>query len=210
MIIYRSAENLKKERALQDVETVKINLEIQRNINLAGSFYRERIEDMALFANDLRESAPEGSYVVLHHRPEIIFSLESEDYRVEIFMSDNCWRFKVNGSVHYELPEGDKFGPTRALKKLWDVVIPKLPEGFIIRGVASSNDRPEEAAIRNIGRKKLGFSDPQANDEVYGIIRNGALTPLTLDDFLSLTKKVPGLLMQKFSTRKINWSDVVG
>jgi hypothetical protein len=120
-------------------------------------------------------------------------------------MSDNCWRFKVNGSVHYELETEDKLGPTRSLKKLWDIVIPRLPENFIIRGVADPNDPPAEAEARNIGRKKLGFGDPQANGEVYGIVKEGKLNPLTLDEFLTLTGATPDFLTQKFSVRKTNW-----
>jgi hypothetical protein len=196
MIPLRSAETQRKEFDLQSEQTVRINLELQKHLDYPGSDYRARVEDMAVFANVLREWAPEGTTVLLHARPEIILTTETEDYSVAVFMSDNCWRFKVNGSVHYELESEDKLGPTRSLKKLWDMVIPRLPENFIIRGVADPNDPPAEAEARNIGRKKLGFSDPQASGEVYGIVREGKLNPLTLDEFLTLTGITPDYLTQ--------------
>jgi hypothetical protein len=205
MFSLRSAETQKKEFDLQAEQTVRINLELQKHLDYPDSNYRSRVEDMAVFANVLREWAPADTTVLLHARPEIILSTDTEDYSVAVFMSDNCWRFKVNGSVHYELETEDKLGPTRALKKLWDSVIPRLPENFIIRGVADPNDPPAEAEARNIGRKKLGFSDPQANREVYGIVREGKVNPLTLDEFLTLTGTTPDYLTQKFSVRKINW-----
>jgi hypothetical protein len=205
MIPLRSAETQRKEFDLQSEQTVLINLELQKHLDYPGSDYRARVEDMAVFANVLREWAPADTTVLLHARPEIILTTETEDYSVAVFMSDNCWRFKVNGSVHYELEQEDKLGPSRSLKKLWDMVIPRLPENFIVRGVADPNDPPAEAEARNAIRRKLGFSDPQGNKEVYGIVREGKLNPLTLDEFLTLTGITPDYLTQKFSVRKTNW-----
>ena len=208
MVSFRTAETQRKEFDLQSVQTTKINLEIQRYASIPENDYRSRLEDIAMFANVLREVAPVDSLVVLHYAPEIIFTTETEDFSVNVYMSANMWRFKVNGSTHYELAEEDKLGPTRALKKLWDVTIPRLPEGFIIRGNTSTNDPEDEARARNIGRQRLGFSDIQANGEVYGIVREGKLVPLSLDEFLILTGIVPAQLSQKFSVRKIDWRGV--
>jgi hypothetical protein len=114
----------------------------------------------------------------------------------------------VNGSVHYELEEADKFAPSRALKKMWDIVIPLLPEGYIVHGNADPNDPPEEAKIRNAMRMRLGFSDIQSSGDVFGIVREGKLEPLTLDEFLALTDTSPFLLRQKFSVRRMDWVGV--
>jgi hypothetical protein len=54
-------------------------------------------------------------------------------------------------------------------------------------------------------RMRLGFSDIQASGDVFGIVREGKLNPLTLDEFLTLTGETPMQLKQKFSVRKINW-----
>jgi hypothetical protein len=202
MIPLRSAETQKKEYDLQAVQTTKINLELQKDTD---GDYRERIEDAAVFANVLREVAPENSLIVLHYAPEVIFTTETEDFTSSIYMNGNMWRFKVNGSVHYELEEADKLAPGRALKKMWDLVIPRLPEGYIVHGNADPNDPPEEAKIRNAMRMRLGFSDVQASGDVFGIVKEGKLNPLTLDDFLALTGASPFSLKQKFSVRKINW-----
>jgi len=202
MIPLRSAETQKKEYDLQAVQTTKINLELQKDTD---GDYRARIEDAAVFANVLREVAPENSLIVLHYAPEVIFTTETEDFTSSIYMNGNMWRFKVNGSVHYELEEADKLAPGRALKKMWDLVIPRLPEGYIVHGNADPNDPPEEARIRNAMRMRLGFSDIQASGDVFGIVREGKLNPLTLDEFLALTGASPFSLKQKFSVRKINW-----
>ena len=205
MIPLRSAETQKKEFDLQAVQTTKINLELQKYANLPDSDYRGRLEDAAVFANVLRDVAPEDALIVLHYAPEISFSIETEEFTSSVHMNANMWRFKVNGSAHYELENADKFAPSRALKKIWDLIIPRLPENFIVRGGTDPNDPPEEAKTRNIVRMKLGFSDIQANGEVFGIVKEGRLTPLTLEEFLTLTGKTPIELSQKFSVRKINW-----
>ena len=203
MVSSRSPETLQKEFDLQSAETVKMNLKIQQELDFPESTYRERLEDAAVFANNLRKSAPKDSLVILQNRPVVSFSLEAEDYRVELAMTDNCWWYKVNDTV--DETTGDKFGPSRALKSLWDVTIAALPEGFIIRGVISSATPDEVYETRDTIRQGLGLSEVQANGEVYGIIRDHAVLPLSLDEFLSLTGKVPAMLEQKFSVRTINW-----
>jgi hypothetical protein len=205
MIPLRSAETQKKEFDLQAVQTTKINLELQKHVDSPDSNYRERLEDAAMFANVLRGVAPENSMVVLHYAPEVIFTTETEEFSCSIYMNGNMWRFKVNGSVHYELENEDKIAPSRALKKMWDIVIPRLPEGYIVHGNADPNDPPEEAKTRNAVRMKLGFSDVQASRDVFGVVREGKLNPLTLDEFLALTGAEPMTLNQKFSVRKIDW-----
>ena len=208
MIPLRSAETQKKEFDLQAVQTTKINLELQKHADNPDSSYREHLEDAAVFANVLRSVAPENSLVVLHYAPEIIFTTETEDFTCGIYMNGNMWRFKVNGSVHYELDDAEKLAPGRALKKMWDTIIPRLPEGYIVHGNADPNDPPEEAKIRNAMRMRLGFSDVQASGDVFGIVREGRLCPLTLDEFLALTGEEPFSLKQKFSVRKINWPGI--
>jgi len=88
------------------------------------------------------------------------------------------------------------------------MIIPRLPEGYIVHGNADPNDPPEEAKIRNAMRMRLGFSDVQASGDVFGIVREGRLCPLTLDEFLALTGEEPSSLKQKFSVRKINWPGI--
>ena len=205
MFPLRSAETQKKEFDLQAVQTTKINLELQKYADNSDSDYKERIQDAAVFANVLREVAPENSLVVLHYAPEVIFTIETEEFNSSIYMNGNMWRFKVNGSVHYELEEADKLAPARALKKMWDIIIPNLPEGYIVHGNADPNDPPEEAKIRNAMRMRLGFSDVQLSGDVFGIVKEGKLNPLTLEEFLALTGAEPFSLKQKFSVRKINW-----
>ena len=205
MFPLRSAETQKKEFDLQAVQTTKINLELQKYADSSNSDYKERIQDAAVFANVLREVAPENSLVVLHYAPEVIFTIETEEFNSSIYMNGNMWRFKVNGSVHYELEEADKLAPARALKKMWDIIIPNLPEGYIVHGNADPNDPPEEAKIRNAMRMRLGFSDIQPSGDVFGIVKEGKLNPLTLEEFLALTGAEPFSLKQKFSVRKINW-----
>lgn len=203
MVSFRSPETLQKEFDLQAVETVKMNLKIQQELDFPESTYRGQLEDAAVFANNLRKSAPKGSLVVLQNRPVVSFKIETEEYNVELAMTGNCWWYKVNETV--DETTGDKFGPARALKSLWDVAIAALPEEFIIRGVISSTTPDEVYESRDSIRQGLGLSKVQSNGEVYGIVRNHVVTPLGLDEFLSLTGKVPAVLSQKFSVRTINW-----
>ena len=91
MIPLRSAETQKKEYDLQAVQTTKINLELQKDTD---GDYRERIEDAAVFANVLREVAPENSLIVLHYAPEVIFTTETEDFTSGIYMNGNMWTLR--------------------------------------------------------------------------------------------------------------------
>ena len=202
MVSSRSQETLQKEYDLQADYTTRINLELQRN---SIPNYRETLEDYAVFANVLRKVAPEKTLVLLHPRPEVILQAESEGYEVTLFMSGRIWLFKVNKSVHYVLPPELATGAGLLLKRMWDAAIPCLPEGFIIRGKIDRRDPKEETEARTKIQQSLGFSLPQVDDFVYGIIRDKKLQPITLEEVIALTGEVPDHLNQKFNVRKINW-----
>jgi hypothetical protein len=198
----RSQETVQKEHDLQALYTKRINLAIESG---GDPGYGEKLQDFAVFANVLRKNAPENCMVVLHERPEILLISEGSDYEVTLYINSKMWRFKVNGSVHYVLPEEQTFGATRALKKMWDCAISQLPENFIIRGKIDRNDPEEETVARTKLQQTLGFSFPQIDDSVYGIVRDKKLHPLTLEEFRTLTEITPDHLSQKFDVRKINW-----
>ena len=198
----RSQETLQKEYDLQADYTTRINLRLQED---DSPEYRESLEDAAVFANVLRKYVPANTLVILHPRPEIILIGEGEDYKVTLHLTPSCWRFKVNDSVHYTLDSEYKIGPSRMLKRLWDVVIGNLPENYIVRGVVDPNDPAEETEARTKVQQGLGFGLPQINNQVYGVVRDKKLCPLTLDEFKSLTGETPESLQQKFNVRTINW-----
>jgi hypothetical protein len=202
MASLRSQETLQKEYDLQAEYTTRINLELQR-----GSIpnYKETLEDYAVFANVLRKVAPEKTLVLLHPRPEIILQAESEGYEVSLFISGRIWLFKVNKSVHYILPPELAAGAGLLLKRMWDATIPCLPEGFIIRGKIDRRDPKEETEARTKIQQNLGFSLPQIDDFVYGVVRDKKLHPITLEEVITLTGEVPDHLDQKFNVRKIDW-----
>lgn len=202
MASVRSQETVQKEHDLQALYTKRINLAIESGVN---PDYNEQLQDFAVFANVLRDNAPENCMVILHDRPEIILTVENDDYQVALYVNDRMWRFKVNNSVHYVLPEDQTFGATRSLKKMWDCVISQLPENFIVRGKVDPRDPEEETVARTKIQQSLGFSFPQADDSVYGIVRDKKLHPLTLEEFKTLTQIPPDHLSQKFNVRKINW-----
>lgn len=205
MVTPRSPETLKKEHELQAEYTTRMNLILQES---GEGDYRLALEDAAMFANTLRKYVPEPTLVILHDRPEIILTAEGEGYKVSLFINGKCWRFKVNDSVNYTLDDGEKVGPTRMLKKIWDVVIENLPENFIVKGVVDPRDPKEEFDARTALQKGLGFGPPQPTNEVYGVVRNKKLNPLTLEEFSALTKLSPNELDQKFNVRKIDWPGV--
>ena len=205
MTSLRSQETLQKEYDLQAEYTTRINLALSED---PGPEYRETLEDVAVFANVLRKHAPEGTLVITHPRPEVIFMGEGDGYKVSLYMTPNCWRFKVNESVHYELDTEHKIGPSRMLKKIWDVVISNLPENYIVRGVVDPKDPAEETEARTKIQQGLGFGLPQINNQVYGVVRDKKLHPLTLEEFNTLTGETADSLHQKFNVRSINWPGV--
>lgn len=198
----RSQETLQKEYDLQADYTTRINLRLQGD---ESPEYREALEDAAVFANVLRKYAPANTLIILHERPEIILIGESEDYKVTLHLGPSCWRFKVNESVHYTLDSEYKIGPSRMLKKMWDLVISNLPENYIVRGVVDPNDPAEETEARTKVQQGLGFGLPQINNQVYGVVRGKKLHPLTLEEFQTLTGETPDFLFQKFNVRTIKW-----
>lgn len=202
MFSIRSHETLQKERELQDRHTVLMNLEIQRR---GDDTYRRTLEDAAVFANFLRADLPDKVTVVLHERPKIIIEGEGNGYTVSIYLTRNCGWFKVNGSTHMELEGSEIVGPGRLLLILKKILVDKLPENYILRGILDPNDPEEETATRSALEQKLGWGSIQPNGEVYGVVQNKTIKPLTLDQFLELTKITPRDLDQDFSVKKINW-----
>lgn len=202
MTSLRSLETIQREHDLQAVYTTRINVELRAN---PSPEYKQTLEDYAVFANVLRKVAPEKTMVLLHPRPEVILQAEGEGYEVSLYISGRIWLFKVNKSVHYILPAELATGAGLLLKRMWDAVIPCLPENFIIRGVVDPKDPEEETEARTKIQQRLGFCLPQVDNSVYGIVRNGALEPISLEEVIELTGGVPDVLDQKFNVRKINW-----
>lgn len=202
MASFRSAETIQKERELQAEHTVRINGRLQE---AEDPTYRETLNDLEVFANVLRKYVPDTAIVLLHERPEIILIAETEKYKVSLFVNGRCWRFKVNDSVRYSPEDVDKFGPSRMLKKIWDVVLDNLPENFIIKGIMDTKGPEEEIATRTRMLMGLGFGPPQDKNHLYGIVKNKTLNPLTLEEFSELTQISTEGLSQKFNVRSITW-----
>jgi len=201
MAPFRSQETLQKEYDLQAPYTVKMNLNLQNHPNVQE--YRSKLEDAAVFANQIREVVEGETYVLLTTEGRIWIYGHGEDYKVSLWIDGNCWGFEINDTTYYELNDTDKIGPSRAIKQIWDVVIPLLPENFIIRGIINPEYPGHEDRIALLQR--LGFSELQANNEIYSIKTGGQLAPLALDRFLELTKTTPHSLQQNLSAKTITW-----
>lgn len=202
MASFRSTETLQKERELQAEHTVRINERLQE---AEDPVYRETLEDLEVFVSVLRKYVPDTTLALLHERPEIVLIAETEKYKVSLFVNGRCWRFKVNDSVRYSPEDVDKFGPSRMLKKIWDVVLDNLPENFIIKGIMDTKGPDEEIETRTRMLMGLGFGPPQEKSHLYGIIKNKTLHPLTLEEFSELTQIPTEQLNQKFNVRSITW-----
>ena len=50
----RSLETIQREHELQAPQTVRINLQLQKQLEYPNSNYREKVEDLAVFANSFR------------------------------------------------------------------------------------------------------------------------------------------------------------
>jgi len=202
MAYSRSAETIQRERELQAEYTIRIKQSLQE---AEHPEYRECLEDMEVFANVLRKHVPDQTLVILHERPEIIVITETEKYKVSLFISGRCWRFKVNDSVRYTSEDVDKFGPSRMLKVIWDITLGNLPENFIIKGIMDTKGPEEEIKTRTRMLMGLGFGAPQDGNHLYGIVKNKTLCPLTLEEFSTLTQIPTEELNQKFNLRRITW-----
>lgn len=209
MTVFRSAEDQRKEFDLQSVQTARINYRLQDALDNGDLLYNERLKDLAVFANMLRPMAPEETYVVLCPRPEIQFHAEGEDYSSTIFITGNTWRYKVNGTEEAASVDAAKaYKPGRQLLRMWDVVIPLLPENFVIRSVRGEGVNEEVQGARDHICEYLGLTVDPVSREVLGIVKGGVIHPITYDEVRSLTGNTPMHLDQRFNTRKIEWPGV--
>ena len=207
MTEFRSAEDQRKEFDLQAVQTERINYRLQDALGCGDTLYQGRLEELAVFANVLRPYAPAESYVVLCPRPEIQFHAEGDGYSSTIYITGNTWRYKVNGTEEAASVDAAKaYKPGRQLLRMWEVVIPLLPENFIIRSVRGSGAVEEVQAARDHICDYLGLSVDPGSREVLGIVKNGVVNPITYEEVRTLTGNTPMYLDQKFNVRTIEWA----
>lgn len=198
----RSQETAQKEHDLQAEYTARINLLLQ---NGAPEGYHERLQDYAIFANILRQQVPGDVMVILKEVPEIVLIGENDKYKIELYINRNMWQFKVNGSVHYSLVPEESVAPSLKLRRVWDVVIKNLPDNFIVRGKVDPRDPEPEKIARTKIHQALGFSLPQVDDCVYGIVKDKQLTPITVEEVQSLIRMPFSEIDQKLNVRSITW-----
>lgn len=210
MVSFRTAEDQRKEFDLQAIQTVRINERLNEKLESGDTEYKEKLEDLAVFANSLRPEAPQETCVVLYPRPEIQFIAEGEGYKAIIYMTGNTWRFSVNGLTHADNIDTLKgYKPVKQLLLMWDVAISKLPENFIIYGLTEDlgTQPPEvEEAIKHI-HAHLGLGRTEDTRHVIGIVKEKKVHPLTYDEFRELTGIVPDYLNQRFNARSIKWGE---
>lgn len=206
MAVFRSAEDQRKEFDLQAVQTVRINQRLHEALDHGDLDYKERLEDLAVFANSLRAVAPEGTCVVLFPRPEIQFHAEGEDFSATFFITGNNWRYKVNGTTEAtSIDVARAYKPGRQLLRMWGAVIPLLPENFIIRSIRGTDGSEEVWEARDHICEYLGLSVDPVTRHVLGIVKGGKVEPLSYDEFRTLTQSTPDYLDQRFNSRKISW-----
>jgi hypothetical protein len=210
MVSFRTEEDQRKEFDLQAIQTVRINERLNERLDAGDTEYKEKLEDLAVFANSLRPEAPAETYVVLGSRPDIQFIAEGEDYKATIYITGNTWRFSVNGMTHADSIDTMKaYKPGKQLLLMWETLIPKLPENFIIHGLVEEfgTQPPEvEAAIKHI-HSYLGLGRTENSRQVIGIVKDKKVHPLTYDEFRSITGTTPDHLNQRLNTRSIKWGE---
>ena len=206
---FRSAEDQQKEYDLQAFKTVEINQRLQAAIDSGdpGS-YKEKLEDLAVFANYLRPEAPEETYVILTSRPEIHFIAEGEGYSAKLCLNGNRQRFYLHGTtLAQDIDAAKAMRPGRQLLRMWEVVVPKLPENFILCGLVGepgANTPEVDESLAHI-HKYLNLGREEASRYVLGIIKGGKVEPITFQEVVKLTGKSPDLLDQRFNVRSIQW-----
>jgi hypothetical protein len=90
---------------------------------------------------------------------------------------------------------------------MWEVVVPKLPENFIVCGLTGEPgvNAPEvDESLAHI-HKYLNLGREEGSRYVLGIVKNGKVEPITFQEVKDLTGKTPDVLNQRFNVRKINW-----
>ena len=86
--------------------------------------------------------------------------------------------------------------------------MPKTASQGKRRGKVDPNDPPEETEARTKIQQALGFSLPQADNSVYGIVQNKKLEPISLEQVMALTQTHPDQIKQKLNVKKIDWPGV--
>jgi hypothetical protein len=206
---FRSAEDQRKEYDLQAIRTVEINQRLQAAIDAGDpDSYKEKLEDLAVFANYLRPEAPEETYVILTSRPEVHFIAEGDGYSAKLCLNGNRQRFYLhNTTIAQGIDTAKAMRPGRQLLRMWEVVVPKLPENFIVCGLTGEPgvNAPEvDESLAHI-HKYLNLGREEGSRYVLGIVKNGKVEPITFQEVKDLTGKTPDVLNQRFNVRKINW-----
>jgi hypothetical protein len=206
---FRSAEDQRKEYDLQAIRTVEINQRLQAAIDAGDpDSYKEKLEDLAVFANYLRPEAPEETYVILTSRPEIHFVAEGDGYSAKLCLNGNRQRFYLhNTTIAQGIDTAKAMRPGRQLLRMWEVVVPKLPENFIVCGLTGEPgvNAPEvDESLAHI-HKYLNLGREESSRYVLGIVKNGKVEPITFQEVKDLTGKTPDVLNQRFNVRKIDW-----
>ena len=210
MVSFRTEEDQRKEFDLQATQTVRINERLNERLEAGDTEYKEKLEDLAVFANSLRPEAPAETCVVLYPRPEIQFIAKGEGYEAILYITGNTWRFSVNGLTNADKVDPVKsYKPAKQLLLMWDIVVSKLPENFIIHGLVEEfGTQPAEVeeAVRHI-HDRLGLGRTENSRQVIGIVKNKKVHPLTYDEFHELTGISPNYLNQRLNTKSIKWGE---
>lgn len=104
--------------------------------------------------------------------------------KVELKVSPNdTTSFLVNDSYTASgtLSKREEFAITREVMRQYGEIVKQMPDGTVFYVTAASGDGREE--MREQAYVKFGFSDPDYNGQMYGMVRNGKMTPIDEDDY---------------------------
>lgn len=94
--------------------------------------------------------------------------------------------FRVNGSYTAtdNLSKREVIAITREVSRQYEEIMKNMEEGTVFRVTAASGDERKDMRIKAYTR--FGFSDPDYNGGMYGIVRNGRVEPIDEDEYYDL------------------------
>lgn len=94
--------------------------------------------------------------------------------------------FKVNGSytATENLSRREKVAITREVTRQYTEVMKNMDEGTVFKVSAAEGDGREDMRVK--AYTGFGFSDPDYNGYMYGVVRNGKMEPIDEDEYYDL------------------------
>lgn len=110
--------------------------------------------------------------------------------KLDILVSPNSTtEFKVNDSLTSSgnLSRRERVAIIREVTRQYDKIIGSMENGTVLKVSASEGDSRENMRVK--AYTGYGFSKPDYNGSMYGMVENGKIVPITEDKFTAVSKE---------------------